>query len=142
MKAPSVGRILVVILEGTDLMAGDKNGEYTYTYMYMYNHVRTCISAIDPYDMTRSSPSFSGKSDPYCEVTMGAQEHKTKVIPNTLNPKWNHSMQFTIRDPRQDVLCISVYDRDFFSPNGQKNRNHSKNIIALKTHSELTHYFC
>ena len=60
----------------------------------------------------------AGKSDPYCEVTMGAQEHKTKVLNNTLNPKWNHSMQFTIRDPQQDTLCITVYDRDLFTPNG------------------------
>ncbi|XP_041351403.1 intersectin-1-like isoform X5 [Gigantopelta aegis] len=58
-----------------------------------------------------------GKSDPYCEVSMGTQEHKTKVIPGTLNPKWNVSMQFTIKDIDQDVLCITVYDRDLFSPN-------------------------
>ena len=61
---------------------------------------------------------MTGKSDPYCEITMGAQEHKTKVIPNTLNPKWNASMQFTIRDLHEDVLCITVYDRDLFTPNG------------------------
>ena len=60
----------------------------------------------------------AGKSDPYCEITMGAQEHKTKVITNTLNPKWNASMQFTIRDLHEDVLCITVYDRDLFTPNG------------------------
>ncbi|KAL3883381.1 hypothetical protein ACJMK2_029651 [Sinanodonta woodiana] len=59
----------------------------------------------------------NGKSDPYCEVSMGAQEHRTKVIPATLNPKWNQSMQFTIRDMEQDVLCITVFDRDLFSPN-------------------------
>ncbi|XP_076079653.1 intersectin-1-like isoform X1 [Mytilus galloprovincialis] len=59
----------------------------------------------------------NGKSDPYCEVSMGAQEHKTKVIPATLNPKWNQNMQFTIRDVDQDVLCITVFDRDLFSPN-------------------------
>ena len=59
-----------------------------------------------------------GKSDPYCEVSMGAQEHKTKVINNTLNPKWNASMQFTIRDIDMDALCITVFDRDLFSPNG------------------------
>jgi len=65
----------------------------------------------------------TGKSDPYCEITMGAQEHKTKVIPNTLNPKWNASMQFTIRDLHEDVLCITVYDRDLFTPNGMHRRH-------------------
>ncbi|XP_069137970.1 uncharacterized protein [Argopecten irradians] len=59
----------------------------------------------------------NGKSDPFCEVSMGVQEHKTKVINSTLNPKWNQSMQFTIRDVQQDVLCITVFDRDLFSPN-------------------------
>ena len=28
-------------------------------------------------------------------------------------------MQFTIKDPQQDVLCITVYDRDLFTPNGK-----------------------
>ncbi|XP_064627366.1 intersectin-1-like isoform X4 [Lineus longissimus] len=59
----------------------------------------------------------NGKSDPYCEVSMGSQEHRTKVISATLNPKWNSSMQFTIKDVEQDVLCISVFDRDLFTPN-------------------------
>ncbi|XP_025096778.1 intersectin-1-like isoform X2 [Pomacea canaliculata] len=63
------------------------------------------------------SASESGKSDPYCEVSMGTQEHRTRVVPGTLNPKWNSSMQFTIRDLNQDVLCITVYDRDIYSPN-------------------------
>ena len=27
-------------------------------------------------------------------------------------------MQFSIRDPQEDVLCITVYDRDLFTPNG------------------------
>ncbi|XP_071112496.1 intersectin-1-like [Haliotis cracherodii] len=63
------------------------------------------------------STSDGGKSDPYCEVSMGSQEHRTKVIQGTLNPKWNHSMQFTIKDLEQDVLCLTVYDRDIFSPN-------------------------
>lgn len=61
--------------------------------------------------------SFNGQSDPYCEVSMGSQEHKTKVVPNTLNPRWNASMQFLVKDLNQDVLCISVFDRDLFSPN-------------------------
>lgn len=50
---------------------------------------------------------------------MGTQEHRTRVVPGTLNPKWNSSMQFTIRDLNQDVLCITVYDRDIYSPNGE-----------------------
>ena len=35
---------------------------------------------------------FSGTSDPYCEVSMGSQEHRTKVIPKDINPKWNSTV--------------------------------------------------
>ena len=60
-----------------------------------------------------------GRSDPYCEVRMGSQEHKTRVVQDNLNPVWDSSMQFTVKDLEQDVLCITVYDRDLFSPNGK-----------------------
>lgn len=30
-----------------------------------------------------------GKSDPYAVVTVGAQEFKTKVIDNSVDPKWD-----------------------------------------------------
>ncbi|XP_041351400.1 intersectin-1-like isoform X2 [Gigantopelta aegis] len=76
---------------------------------------RLLVVIQEGYDLKASDSN--GKSDPYCEVSMGTQEHKTKVIPGTLNPKWNVSMQFTIKDIDQDVLCITVYDRDLFSPN-------------------------
>ncbi|XP_057373684.1 intersectin-1-like isoform X2 [Daphnia carinata] len=58
-----------------------------------------------------------GKSDTFCEVYLGSQEHRTKVVPKSLNPKWNASMQFLVKDLQQDVLCITVLDRDYFSPN-------------------------
>ena len=63
---------------------------------------------------------FIGKIDPYCEISMGSQEHKTSVIANTCNPKWNANMQFFIQNPNEDVLCITVFDKDYFSPNGIK----------------------
>lgn len=60
-----------------------------------------------------------GKSNPYCEVTMGSQCHITKTIQDTLNPKWNSNCQFFIRDLEQEVLCITVFERDQFSPDGE-----------------------
>ena len=62
---------------------------------------------------------FKGKSDTFCEVYLGSQEHRTKVVPKSLNPKWNASMQFLVKDLQQDVLCVTVLDRDYFSPNGK-----------------------
>ena len=29
-------------------------------------------------------------------------------------------MQFLVKDLNQDVLCITVLDRDYFSPNGTR----------------------
>lgn len=63
---------------------------------------------------------------------MGVQEHKTKVINATLNPRWNASMQFTIKDLEQDVLCITVFDRDLFSPNGKTSS--TKDILLINFH--------
>lgn len=65
-------------------------------------------------------PSFppAGKSNPYCEVTMGAQIFTSRVINDTLNPKWNFNCQFHIKDIYQDVLCIAINEKDQFSPDG------------------------
>ena len=75
------------------------------------------VVIIEGYDL-KPSNSVTGHADPYCEVSMGSQEHKTRVIPDNLNPIWDSNMQFIVRDLQEDVLCITVYDRDFFSPNG------------------------
>ncbi|KAK6187699.1 hypothetical protein SNE40_005666 [Patella caerulea] len=76
---------------------------------------RLLVVIIEGFNLKASDQN--GKSDPYCEVSMGSQEHRTKVVPGSLNPKWNNSMQFTIKDTNQDVLCISVFDQDIYSPN-------------------------
>lgn len=70
--------------------------------------------------LTQFKYFFLGKSDTFCEVYLGSQEHRTKVVPNSLNPKWNASMQFLVKDLKQDVLCVTVLDRDYFSPNGKQ----------------------
>ncbi|XP_065648095.1 intersectin-2 isoform X6 [Hydra vulgaris] len=76
---------------------------------------RLIVTIMEGADLHPSDPT--GTSDPYCEVSMGSQEQKTKVIPKDLNPKWNSTMIFSVKDLEKDVLCISVFDRDFFSPN-------------------------
>lgn len=66
--------------------------------------------------------SRSGKSNPYCEVTMGDQVFTSRTLNDTVNPKWNFNCQFHIRDVYQDVLCITIYERDPFAPDGQSPR--------------------
>ncbi|XP_073258737.1 intersectin-1-like [Porites lutea] len=73
------------------------------------------VTFIEGVDLIASDPN--GLSDPYCEVSMGSQEQRTKVVPQTLNPKWNSTLIFTVKSVEQDVLCITVFDRDLFSPN-------------------------
>jgi len=47
----------------------------------------------------------TGLSDPYCEVSMGSQEHRTKVVPQTLNPKWN----FPVSLAKQETFYCAFY---------------------------------
>lgn len=50
---------------------------------------------------------------------MGAQIFTSRTLNDTLNPKWNFNCQFHIKDIYQDVLCITIFERDQFSPDGQ-----------------------
>lgn len=43
----------------------------------------------------------------------------SSTLQDTLNPKWNSNCQFFIKDLEQDVLCVTVFERDQFSPDGQ-----------------------
>lgn len=63
----------------------------------------------------------AGKSNPYCEISMGSQSYTTRTLQDTLNPKWNFNCQFFIKDLYQDVLCLTMFDRDQFSPDGKYN---------------------
>ncbi|KAM6943444.1 intersectin-2b [Xenentodon cancila] len=81
VKASAIGRLLVTILEATELKAGKP-----------------------------------GKNNPYCEVAMGAQTFTSRTLNDTVNPKWNFTCQFHIKDLYQDVLCITIFNRDPFSP--------------------------
>ena len=49
---------------------------------------------------------FLGTSDPYCEVSMGSQEHRTKVIPKDLNPKWNSTVSYAY------IQCESTWSKN------------------------------
>ncbi|XP_057596404.1 intersectin-2 isoform X4 [Hippopotamus amphibius kiboko] len=60
--------------------------------------------------------AYQGKSNPYCEISMGSQSYTTRTLQDTLNPKWNFNCQFFIKDLHQDVLCLTMFDRDQFSP--------------------------
>ncbi|XP_061563362.1 intersectin-2-like isoform X2 [Cololabis saira] len=75
---------------------------------------RLLVTVIEAQELKACKPN--GKSNPYCELTMGAQCYTSRPISDNLNPKWNFNCQFFIKDLYQDVLCITVFEKDQFSP--------------------------
>nr|XP_047921666.1 intersectin-2 isoform X5 [Anser cygnoides] len=75
---------------------------------------RLMVHVIEATELKACKPN--GKSNPYCEISMGSQSYTTRTMQDTLNPKWNFNCQFFIKDLYQDVLCITMFDRDQFSP--------------------------
>ncbi|XP_047429816.1 intersectin-2a isoform X5 [Mugil cephalus] len=75
---------------------------------------RLLVTVIEAQELKACKPN--GKSNPYCELTMGAQCYTSRPISDTLSPKWNFNCQFFIKDLYQDVLCITVFEKDQFSP--------------------------
>ncbi|XP_049320055.1 intersectin-2b [Astyanax mexicanus] len=75
---------------------------------------RLLVTIQEATELKSSKPS--GKSNPYCEVTMGAQCYTSRTLNDTVNPKWNFQCQFHIKDLYQDVLCITIYEREQFAP--------------------------
>ncbi|XP_013413935.1 intersectin-1 [Lingula anatina] len=123
-----VGRLLVIVQEGKNLVASDANVRKVPAVG------RLLVVIVEGCNL--KTHGNTGKSDPYCEVSMGSQEHKTKVINSTLNPKWNSSMQFTVKDVKEDVLCITVFDRDLFTPNDFLGRTEIRIADILKENKE------
>uniref|UniRef100_A0A6I8P4H2 Intersectin 2 n=1 Tax=Ornithorhynchus anatinus TaxID=9258 RepID=A0A6I8P4H2_ORNAN len=75
---------------------------------------RLMVHVIEATELKACKPN--GKSNPYCEISMGSQSYTTRTLQDTLNPKWNFNCQFFIKDLYQDVLCLTIFDRDQFSP--------------------------
>ncbi|XP_069578969.1 intersectin-2a isoform X2 [Brachyistius frenatus] len=75
---------------------------------------RLLVTVTEAKELKACKPN--GKSNPYCELTMGAQCYTSRPISDTLSPKWNFNCQFFIKDLYQDVLCITVFEKDQFSP--------------------------
>nr|XP_049613495.1 intersectin-2a isoform X3 [Syngnathus scovelli] len=75
---------------------------------------RLLVTVSEAQELKACKPN--GKSNPYCELTMGAQCYTSRPASNTLNPKWNFNCQFFIKDLYQDVLSITVFEKNQFSP--------------------------
>ncbi|XP_077412435.1 extended synaptotagmin-2 [Vanacampus margaritifer] len=55
---------------------------------------------------------IKGKSDPYGVLRVGNQVFQSKVIHETLNPKWNAVYEAEVMDPEGHNLEVQLYDED------------------------------
>ncbi|XP_011062430.1 PREDICTED: LOW QUALITY PROTEIN: extended synaptotagmin-2 [Acromyrmex echinatior] len=53
-----------------------------------------------------------GKSDPYAVINVGAQEFRTKIIDNTVNPKWDYWCEAVISSCNMQEAVVSLWDWD------------------------------
>lgn len=53
-------------------------------------------------------------SDPYAVISVEGQKEETKFVESTLNPKWDESFKFDIRNGK-DFLEVLVLDRDLYA---------------------------
>ncbi|EDV29518.1 uncharacterized protein TRIADDRAFT_51955 [Trichoplax adhaerens] len=66
----------------------------------------------------------NGKADPYCIVTVGNNEERTKTESNTLNPKWLQAMKF-------EIVHLPHIDRDQTALSGNKNSSFMVHYVQL-----------
>ncbi|KAL6055999.1 BAI1-associated protein 3 [Balamuthia mandrillaris] len=59
----------------------------------------------------------NGLSDPFVVLSLPGQTHKTKVVKKSLNPEFNVSFTFPLKEPHHDyknqTLHVEVRDKDF-----------------------------
>ncbi|KAL5271451.1 hypothetical protein ACHWQZ_G001920 [Mnemiopsis leidyi] len=53
-----------------------------------------------------------GTCDPFIRLQLGDQQHETKVIPSTLNPKWRESFEFRYLNISGTTIQASLWDSE------------------------------
>ncbi|XP_017091848.2 extended synaptotagmin-2 isoform X2 [Drosophila bipectinata] len=72
------------------------------------------IHVVEAKDLMKKDISVlgKGKSDPYAIINVGAQEFKTQIIDNNVNPKWDFWCEATVFIEMGQYLEIQVLDKD------------------------------
>ena len=55
---------------------------------------------------------IGGTCDGYCKIQFGQQNAQTRIIDNSLTPRWRQDFFFDILDIHQENLYIQLYDHD------------------------------
>eukprot|EP00116_Pleurobrachia_bachei_P010959 sb/3471221/ len=53
-----------------------------------------------------------GTCDPYIRLQLGSQQHETKVVQSTLNPKWRETFEFRYLSTTGDTIQASLWDNE------------------------------
>ncbi|XP_028046441.1 intersectin-1 isoform X3 [Monomorium pharaonis] len=99
------GRILVTVLDGFNLKA--------LSVCRRLPQGRLVLMVVEAEDL---AISIKGKCNAFCKVSMGSQEERTGVVSGSDCPLWDASMQFQVKDLFEDTLCITVFDKGYYSP--------------------------
>ncbi|XP_046617451.1 intersectin-1 isoform X4 [Neodiprion virginianus] len=105
------GRILVTVLEGSSIKA------LSVRRRPPKGRLRLVVREAE--DLCPTKP---GKYNTFCKVSMGSQEERTQVVSGTNCPLWDKSMQFQVKDLHADTLCITVFDKGYYSPDEFRGR--------------------
>ena len=55
---------------------------------------------------------IGGTCDGYCKIQFGQQKAQTRIIDNSLTPRWRQAFSFDILEIQKDYLFIQLYDHD------------------------------
>ncbi|XP_066583007.1 intersectin-1 [Prorops nasuta] len=99
------GRILVTVVEGINLK----------TSSVRRRPPQACLRLVIV-EAEELVINTKGKCNAFCQVSMGSQEERTSVSSATDCPVWDTSMQFQVKDLLEDTLCITVFDKGYYSP--------------------------
>lgn len=72
------------------------------------------INVVEARDLIKQD--IGGKSDPYCVVSIGTQQFRTRTIYNTLNPIWNYVCEVNLLTKllskyyqnNLNIICINI----------------------------------
>nr|NP_001262921.1 extended synaptotagmin-like protein 2, isoform D [Drosophila melanogaster]AGB96301.1 extended synaptotagmin-like protein 2, isoform D [Drosophila melanogaster] len=72
------------------------------------------IHVVEAKDLMKKDISVlgKGKSDPYAIINVGAQEFKTQIIDNNVNPKWDYWCEAVVEVSQHAILVLRLFDWD------------------------------
>lgn len=70
------------------------------------------VHLIEAQNLMSTDTILQGKSDPYVILRVGTRMHTSRVIDDTLNPKWNEMFEFVVHEVPGQELEVEVFDKD------------------------------